>query len=225
LKTSADDLSKLRLSTFLQPRFIDGRGFTRLEPWFRGDSNYDIVDNIPQSDLHYISIDTRKISKATVILSDFDYISDYFANPSRQGANPRTHIYEYLLGINYKVHEINMDDVPQTFSLAQFYDARSPKETTYHGHFPRLDYAIEIKKNSILPEVDDFSFALNDTAQKMPDIGYNSQFSSYSFDSCLVIESSLQLGQARLLVTDKPLVLYRGYSYRFLVTSEDVLHA
>jgi cytochrome c oxidase subunit 2 len=27
------------------------------------------------------------------------------------------------------------------------------------------------------------------------------------------------------LVTDKPLVLYRGYSYRFLVTSEDVLHA
>jgi len=119
-----------------------------------------------------------------------------------------------------------MDDVPQTFSLAQLHEAKySLEKAAYHGRYHPLDYAIEIKKNPILPEFDDFSFTLNDTAQKMPDIGFNSEFSSYSFDSCLVIESSLQLGQARLLVTDKPLVLYRGYAYRFLVTSEDVLHA
>jgi len=114
-----------------------------------------------------------------------------------------------------------------TFSLAQFHDLNSSSlyKRAYYGDFDRFDYAIEIKKNSIFPDVDDLSFTLIDRVHAMPDIGHNPEFFSHSFDSCLVIESSLQLGQARLLVTDKPLVLYTSYAYRFLVTAEDVLHA
>jgi len=50
-------------------------------------------------------------------------------------------------------------------------------------------------------------------------------YSSFEFDSCMVITDSLQLGEQRLLEVDNPLVVPCNVGLRFLITSSDVLHA
>jgi len=51
------------------------------------------------------------------------------------------------------------------------------------------------------------------------------KFSSFEFDSCMVITDSLNLGEHRLLEVDHPLVVPCSVGLRFLITSADVLHA
>jgi len=48
---------------------------------------------------------------------------------------------------------------------------------------------------------------------------------SNAFDMILIPENELQFGQRRLLSTDNSLFLERGLTYRFLITSADVLHS
>jgi heme/copper-type cytochrome/quinol oxidase subunit 2 len=50
-------------------------------------------------------------------------------------------------------------------------------------------------------------------------------YSSFEFDSCMVITDSLNLGEQRLLEVDNPLVVPCSIGLRFLITSADVLHA
>ena len=51
-----------------------------------------------------------------------------------------------------------------------------------------------------------------------------SQVVTPPFDSNLIKDSDLSLGQFRLLEVDNPLFLPLCISYRFLITSADVLH-
>jgi len=51
------------------------------------------------------------------------------------------------------------------------------------------------------------------------------KFSSFEFDSCMVITDSLNPGEHRLLEVDHPLVVPCSVGLRFLITSADVLHA
>jgi len=50
-------------------------------------------------------------------------------------------------------------------------------------------------------------------------------YSSFEFDSCMVITDSLNLGEQRLLEVDNPLIVPCSIGLRFLITSADVLHA
>jgi heme/copper-type cytochrome/quinol oxidase subunit 2 len=50
-------------------------------------------------------------------------------------------------------------------------------------------------------------------------------YSSFEFDSCMVITDSLNIGEQRLLEVDNPLVVPCSIGLRFLITSSDVLHA
>jgi len=50
-------------------------------------------------------------------------------------------------------------------------------------------------------------------------------YSSFEFDSCMVITDSLSLGEKRLLEVDNPLIVPCGVGIRFLITSTDVLHS
>jgi len=50
-------------------------------------------------------------------------------------------------------------------------------------------------------------------------------YSTFEFDSCMVITDSLQLGQRRLLEVDNPLIVPCSIGLRFLITSADVLHS
>jgi len=50
-------------------------------------------------------------------------------------------------------------------------------------------------------------------------------YSTFEFDSCMVITDSLELGQKRLLEVDNPLIVPCSVGLRFLITSADVLHA
>jgi len=50
-------------------------------------------------------------------------------------------------------------------------------------------------------------------------------YSTFEFDSCMVITDSLEVGQKRLLEVDNPLIVPCSVGLRFLITSADVLHA
>jgi len=50
-------------------------------------------------------------------------------------------------------------------------------------------------------------------------------FSTFEFDSCMVITDSLNIGDKRLLEVDNPLIVPCSVGLRFLITSADVLHA
>jgi len=50
-------------------------------------------------------------------------------------------------------------------------------------------------------------------------------YSSFEFDSCMVITDSLKLGERRLLEVDNPVIIPCSIGVRFLITSGDVLHA
>jgi len=50
-------------------------------------------------------------------------------------------------------------------------------------------------------------------------------YSTFEFDSCMVITDSLKLGERRLLEVDNPLVVPCSIGLRFLVTSADVIHS
>jgi len=50
-------------------------------------------------------------------------------------------------------------------------------------------------------------------------------YSSFEFDSCMVITDSLTIGEQRLLEVDNPLIVPCSVGLRFLITSADVLHA
>jgi cytochrome c oxidase subunit 2 len=50
-------------------------------------------------------------------------------------------------------------------------------------------------------------------------------YSTFEFDSCMVITDSLNLGDKRLLEVDNPLVVPCSVGLRFLITSADVLHS
>jgi len=50
-------------------------------------------------------------------------------------------------------------------------------------------------------------------------------YMSYDFDSSLVAEDYLNIGDKRLLEVDKPLIVPVNMTLRFLITSADVLHA
>jgi len=56
-------------------------------------------------------------------------------------------------------------------------------------------------------------------------LGGTALYSSFEFDSCMVITDSLNLGEQRLLEVDYPLVVPCSIGLRFLITSADVLHA
>lgn len=56
-------------------------------------------------------------------------------------------------------------------------------------------------------------------------LGDPALYSSFEFDSCMIITDSLELGQRRLLEVDNPLVVPCSVGLRFLITSADVLHA
>jgi heme/copper-type cytochrome/quinol oxidase subunit 2 len=56
-------------------------------------------------------------------------------------------------------------------------------------------------------------------------LGDPALYSTFEFDSCMVITDSLELGQRRLLEVDNPLVVPCSVGLRFLITSADVLHA
>jgi len=45
------------------------------------------------------------------------------------------------------------------------------------------------------------------------------------YDSYVIYKEDLEMGQPRLLTTDKPLLLPKGLHIRFLITSDDVLHS
>jgi len=51
------------------------------------------------------------------------------------------------------------------------------------------------------------------------------EYVTYDFDSSLVVEDYLTLGDKRLLEVDKPLIVPVNVTLRFLITSADVLHA
>jgi heme/copper-type cytochrome/quinol oxidase subunit 2 len=51
------------------------------------------------------------------------------------------------------------------------------------------------------------------------------EYLSYDFDSSLVVEDYLAIGERRLLEVDKPLIVPVNMTLRFLITSADVLHS
>jgi heme/copper-type cytochrome/quinol oxidase subunit 2 len=51
------------------------------------------------------------------------------------------------------------------------------------------------------------------------------ELSRKAFDSYMVLEEDLELGQHRLLEVDNQLVLPSWTQIRFLITSDDVIHA
>jgi heme/copper-type cytochrome/quinol oxidase subunit 2 len=57
------------------------------------------------------------------------------------------------------------------------------------------------------------------------DTSAESELTKKAFDSYMVLEEDLQLGQHRLLETDNQLVLPSWTQIRFLITSDDVIHA
>jgi len=50
-------------------------------------------------------------------------------------------------------------------------------------------------------------------------------YSTFEFDSCMIIIDSLNIGEKRLLEVDNPLVVPCSVGLRFLITSADVLHS
>lgn len=50
-------------------------------------------------------------------------------------------------------------------------------------------------------------------------------YSTFEFDSCMVITDSLNIGEKRLLEVDNPLIVPCSVGLRFLITSADVLHS
>lgn len=70
-------------------------------------------------------------------------------------------------------------------------------------------------------ELENLKNFLSSVRAKRPDL----DFKSFQFESVLVQEADLMVGQKRLLEVDKRLVIPLNLTVRFIITSYDVLHA